>query len=58
MEQAKLLDTYWIMRTRDGFFYPIQPSSKCKAEDHGRLNPHVIQIDDADGNVLWKRQDA
>jgi hypothetical protein len=52
---TNLLPTVWIMRTRDGF-YPIQPSIMCKAEDHGRLNPHVIQIEDADGKVLWKRE--
>lgn len=49
-----LLPTVWIMRTADGW-YPIQPSSKCKPEDHGALNPHVIAIEDAEGKVLWKR---
>lgn len=44
----------WIMRTKDGW-YPIQPSAKCKPEDHGRLNDHVLSIEDMDGNVLWKR---
>jgi hypothetical protein len=51
----KLLPTMWIMRTADGFWYPIQPSEKCKPEDHGRINPHVIAIEDAAGVVLWKR---
>ncbi len=53
--KAKLLDTVWIMRTKDGF-YPIQPSEKCKAEDHGRLNDHIQQIEDLAGSVLWKRE--
>ena len=53
-EQAELLPTVWIMRTVDGW-YPIQPSTKCLPADHGRLNPHVIRIEDADGNVLWER---
>ena len=26
-----------------------------QAEDHGRLNPHVIRIEDTHGNVLWER---
>lgn len=49
-----LRNTVWIMRTRDGW-YPIQPSVKCKPEDHGRLNDHVMQIEDAAGKVLWRR---
>lgn len=44
----------WIMRTADGF-YPIVPTEKCKPEDHGRLNDHVIRIEDTHGNVLWER---
>ena len=44
----------WIMFTEDGF-YPIQPSERCKPEDHGALNDHVVRIEDIDGKVLWKR---
>lgn len=51
---AVLLPTHWIMLTKDGF-YPIQPSDQCKPEDHAELNPHIIQILDADGNSLWVR---
>ena len=50
-----LLPTLWLMRTGDGF-YPIQPSDRCKPEDHGRLNPHVLSVEDIDGKVLWKRE--
>lgn len=50
----KLLPTVWIMRTADGW-YPIQPSEKCRPEDNGNLNNHVISIEDASGNVLWRR---
>jgi hypothetical protein len=50
----KLLPTVWVMRTADGW-YPIQPSEKCRPEDHGNLNDHVISIEDANGNVLWRR---
>ena len=57
MMAAHLLPTVWIMHTADGW-YPIQPSSRCKAEDHGRLNPHVVRIEDAEGNVLWTRKEA
>jgi hypothetical protein len=55
-ERATLLPTIWVMRTEDGF-YPIQPSTRCKPEDHGRINPHVLSIEDADGKVLWVRND-
>lgn len=55
---ADLLPTVWIMRTRDGHFYPIQPSDRCRPEDHGRLNDHVTSIEDVDGNTIWRRQDA
>jgi hypothetical protein len=51
---AELLPTIWIMHTADGW-YPIQPSTRCKPEDHAALNPHVIRIEDASGNVLWDR---
>ncbi|WP_205649548.1 hypothetical protein [Agrobacterium sp. CNPSo 2736] len=52
---GSLLPTVWIMKTVAGEFYPIQPSDKCKPEDHGRLNDHVVSIEDLEGNVLWKR---
>jgi len=55
MTENKLRQTFWIMRTDDGF-YPIQPSMKCKPEDHGELNPHVMSIEDEDGKVIWRRQ--
>ena len=46
----------WIMHTRSGYFYPIVPFTKCKPEDHGELNPHVVKITDQSGTVLWRRQ--
>lgn len=52
---SPLLPTVWIMRTADGF-YPIQPSLLCKPEDHGNLNPHIVSIEDVDGNMIWKRE--
>lgn len=55
---AELLDTIWLMHTRDGTFYPIQPSDMCKPEDHGRLNEHLVRIEDADGRTIWTREDA
>lgn len=55
MGDAKLLPTVWIMRTQD-HWYPIQPSDRCKPEDHGRLNPHVLRIEDGAGKVLWERR--
>jgi len=51
----ELLPTVWIMKTADNMYYPVQPSQNCKPEDHGKLNPHVISIEDIDGNVLWTR---
>ena len=45
----------WIMKTATGF-YPIAPTSKCKPQDHGLLNDHVTQIEDMEGNVLWRRE--
>lgn len=54
-EAPRLLPTVWLMITRDGHFYPIRPSSSCKAEDHGRLNDHLIRIEDAEGKTLWER---
>lgn len=52
--QPKLLNTVWIMRTLDGW-YPIQPTEQCVPEDHGRLNDHVLSIEDLDGKTLWMR---
>lgn len=52
---ASPIPTVWIMRTVNGGFYPIQPSDKCKPEDHGKLNDHVVSIEDVEGHVLWKR---
>lgn len=53
-ELPKLLDTSWIMVTADGC-YPIQPSERCKPEDYGAPNPHVIRIEDEDGRTIWRR---
>jgi hypothetical protein len=53
-DAAKLLPTVWIMHTADGF-YPIQPSDRCKPEDHGRLNDHVLRITDESGTTIWQR---
>lgn len=47
----------WIMFTKDGW-YPIQHSERCKPEDHGAINPHVIRIEGIDGTILWSREDA
>ena len=49
-----LLPTVWIMHTAEGW-YPIQPSSRCRPEDHAALNDHVVRIEDVEGNVLWRR---
>ncbi len=54
-DAADLLPTVWIMKTYDGHFYPIQPSTQCKAEDHGNLNNHIASIEDDKGNVIWER---
>lgn len=51
---GQLIPRVWIMHTATGW-YPIQPSDKCRAEDHGRLNDHVIKITDDNGRVLWER---
>ena len=53
-EAVYLLPTVWSMHTVDGW-YPIQPSSRCRPEDHGDLNPHVLRIEDAAGRTLWTR---
>lgn len=52
---ARPLPNIWIMHTVDGGWYPIEPSEKCKPEDHGKLNPHVTRIEAVDGRVLWTR---
>lgn len=45
----------WIMHTASGW-YPIEPSDRCKPEDHGALNQHVLRITDAgNGKTLWER---
>lgn len=45
----------WLMICDKGW-YPIEPSEKCKPEDHGNLNDHVNEIKDAmTGETLWKR---
>jgi hypothetical protein len=35
-------------------FYLIHPSPKCVPEDHAKLNPGTLRIEDAvTGKVLW-----
>jgi hypothetical protein len=50
-----LLKAFWIMRVKGGHWYTIQPSERCKPEDHGAINPHVVQIEDESGAVIWRR---
>ena len=57
MTRPYLIPRTWIMRTADGW-YPIQPCDLCKPEDHGRLNPHVLQIEEIGGKVLWVRPEV
>lgn len=45
----------WIIKTADGF-YAITPTDICNPEDHGKLNPQVVSIEDIHGNVLWSRE--
>lgn len=54
MSKNKLRDTVWIMITAEGW-YPVQPSEKCKPEDHGDLNDHILSIEDIKGRTIWKR---
>jgi hypothetical protein len=53
--EPRLLPTVWIMFTVTGGWYPIRPSERCRPEDHGRLNDHVVRIEDPSGTVLWER---
>ena len=53
-DEPKLLDTVWLMHTENGF-YPIQPSDRCRPEDHGRLNDHIMMISSLEGDILWRR---
>lgn len=47
-----------VMVTAQGF-YPVQAVSfvplEQQAQDHGMLNDHVLQVEDTEGNILWKR---
>ena len=52
-KKAAIATRHMDHATKDGW-YPIQPSAKCKPEEHGRLNDHVLSIEDMDGNVLEK----
>jgi len=45
----------------EGGFYPIDPppagtTPQQWAEKNGKLNAHVIEIQDIEGNVLWTRK--
>ena len=45
---------------RSGTFYPIQGlcgmSLAQQAADHAGINPGTLRVEDAKGNVLWRRQ--
>lgn len=47
-----------VMVTEHGF-YPVEAvsfvSMDRQAADHGRLNQHVIRVEDSAGNILWKK---
>jgi len=53
--EPKLLGTIWLMQTKDGF-YPIQPSERCKPEDHGNLNDHIMMISNIEGKSYGSDQ--
>jgi hypothetical protein len=54
LREPKMLDTVWLMHTKDGF-YLLQPSERCKPEDHGNINDHLMMISSFEGDILWKR---
>jgi hypothetical protein len=47
-----------IMITERGFYpVPAVPGHPLRnqAADHGKLNAHVLRVEDIDGNVLWEK---
>lgn len=49
-----------ICKVKDEKFYPVEASGektlKQEAEDTGKINDHILSIEDIFGNVLWKRE--
>ncbi|MDX2265417.1 MAG: hypothetical protein NW215_10645 [Hyphomicrobiales bacterium] len=51
-----------IMVTDKGHFYHVEdpadlpPAEKARA--HGEINPHLVRIEDWQGEVLWQREPA
>lgn len=48
----------WVPRIfrRDGIFYVIDLPVNADLAEHARLNPGTRQIEDSDGNILWKEE--
>lgn len=48
-----------LIMKAEGGFYPIYASGtkplKEEAGEHGKLNDHILSVEDIDGNVLWRR---
>lgn len=46
--------TRTVLFFREGFFYPVELTPKCSVEEHARLNPGTLKVEDAaTGDVLW-----
>jgi hypothetical protein len=44
---------------RDGFFYPAELTPECDIEEHVRLNPGTIRVEDAaTGEILWPKPET
>lgn len=51
----------WIFYRKDDqgkvFFYAITVTDRCKPDDHARLNPGTLKIEDAaTGKILWQKE--
>lgn len=45
-------DRVVIFFRKEGF-YPVQFTPNCKVEDHVRLNPGTIRVEELNGKIIW-----
>ena len=51
-DAVKVSDRIVIFHRAEGF-YPAVFTPQCKPEDHAKLNPGTLRIEELSGEILW-----
>jgi hypothetical protein len=53
MQFSDLAGGRTVIFIRNEGWYPVVFTSRCKVEDHVKLNPGTVRVEEMDGRVIW-----